>query len=674
MPTFNPPLDPSDPSPSPRETWLPRIRAGYLYINDRVFYLYSKKKTVTLRDATRLVFGLTATPIPNSVVVLVEGVPYTNFTVEGTDLVLKLDDQESFVALWNLLQYDLTQWDFVLHGFGFGPSNQIQVTYQTLVWQDVSLFPEPTGNTFQEVEATEVFRIKDADRVEYQLTKRDTIVEPTGTTLTAETLPVPSGFLPDPPVDCAPVVITDDTYQLTDRRGFQTEFRIDPITAEIEFNAARNYLQNPSFEVAATGAQFDDPTYERPLEWRVTDTPNTPRRTDDPYHGLAYYEILGTGEITQKVRIDPRQPYTLSVFFRGTGELCANFLDASGVYFDAEGNLSTTGEPAAGLCVHSAIGVAEDWTRLLLTFGETDNRCDATGVYPQIPPSAEMLEFKLRNAGAGVDVDAAVVEVGYVPTDFEPLDLSITIEYETDRRGYWQPNPLAQLPLEIHNLDLNPVNVVVPGGFLLAEEFSSVDDYQLGPGAFTADESTSPTGVLQITGSVGVQVGRRDLPYAQVSGFYKFRHRETFHHPNPPFVDDISDLTIEGGNPMPVPAGIAWTPRDGLRVVGEDEQLVVVPDDRIAIRIDAFVFDAFENPAFTFTATVTATNGQVTPPDPITSHAGQLSFTYRPPNTSGFGSLGQIDTITLQVGAVSKTLAVYGFRPSGTDFNTFLTS
>ncbi len=262
--------------------------------------------------------------------------------------------------------------------------------------------------------------------------------------------------------------------------------------------------------------------------------------------------------------------------------------------------------------------------------------------------------------------------MGYDPTQFEPLPPTITIEYEQDRLGFYTPDPDAEVPVEIVNVDCNPLNVVEPGGFLFIEEFSNVEDYQLGPGKLVEGTVVPPTGVLQVTGTVGVEVGRQHVPYAKVSGFTKFRQRPTFHAENPAPVYDISDLTIENGNPNLTPDSIEFELRDGLRVVNEQVQLIVLPDSRIPVRLDALVADQYQNPTFVYTASVMANKGTVDNDRPITSHQGQLHFEYSPPTVAGTGDLGRIDTVYVFIGAVTAALPVYGYRPTGLDIDSFV--
>jgi hypothetical protein len=67
-----------------------------------------------------------------------------------------------------------------------------------------------------------------------------------------------------------------------------------------------------------------------------------------------------------------------------------------------------------------------------------------------------------------------------------------------------------------------------------------------------------------------------------------------------------------------------------------------------------------------------APSGLVNPDDPITNSQGQLVLFYTPPDVAGTGDLGKIDEITIQIGGVSLTLEVYGFRGSGLDYDEFL--
>jgi hypothetical protein len=136
MPQFAPPGDTFD--REPRDAWLPKLRTGRFYVNDRAYYLYAKKRTVSLRDATHLVFELADLPVVGSVQLLLEGIPFNSFQVEANSITVRLADVQSFAGLWSDLELDLVEWDYATHGFQFGPTNEIRVTYDLLEWQDTA--------------------------------------------------------------------------------------------------------------------------------------------------------------------------------------------------------------------------------------------------------------------------------------------------------------------------------------------------------------------------------------------------------------------------------------------------------------------------------------------------------------------------------------------------------
>lgn len=673
MASFAPPGDQF--TPAPRDAWLPQVRTGFFYKDDRQYYLYADKRTLTLQEAQGLVFELSDAPIPETVSVRVEGVPFTNFRVEGRELLILTDDQESFAALHTLLEYDLTQWDFIAHGFAFGPSNEVEVTYDVLTWVETTAFPEPTGtNQYTQATVIETFLIKEADRIEYRLHQRNTTILPTAL---GDPLAAPTGWVDDPPADRAPTVITDDSLEYHNPINYQVEFHVDPITGEAIFNASRNLLQNPSFEIGSTALPVGVPGYRYPLEWRVSNPAQTPSIQGTAYHGDFCYSIQGTGVISQTVRIDPRQHYTTSIWItEGTGEVCVSFLDIDGFYLDPTGGPTPTAQPDDDYCAISAItGVPLDvgtWVRTSITLGDTVVACDAPDEFFPIPSAAEFVEVKYRRVSGRPCFDAAQFIEGIVPEQFFSFDPNITIEYETSEAGHFLPTVRDLLIPQLSDPDLNPISNPFAGGFLFFEEFSNVDDYQLGKGSIGPTPVASPTAVLDYTGVVDVDVGRVHLPYAKVSGWTKLRERRHFHLVNPAPVHDISDIDIENGSPSPVPADIEWIIAEGLQAEGADAVLVVVPDSRIPVRIDAYVYDRWENPAFMFRGAASAT-GAVFPDDPVTSHAGQIALEYTPPDVTGFGDLGVVDTIRLTIGTVTKTLKVKGFRQSGLDYDAFLT-
>ena len=666
MATFRPPANPF--TREQRDHWLPRVRTGHFYVNDRAYYLYADKQTKTLGDVTCLVFELAEVPVPGTVSVRVEGVDYSNYLVEGNRLILKLDDEESFVDLWSALEHDVSQWGFILNGFSFGPSNEVVVSYEFLDWS--------TGSTsYATLSGTETHRIKNADEIKYTITARDSVLVPefTGVTL-------PTGFIPCPPVDGAPVVITDDCIEYTDQRGFQTEFALDYSTAELTFNAARNYLQNPAFKILSTGVQFSDPTYQYPLEWEVADSTGVVLNTGVAYYGVNCFQILNPNELVQTVDLEQtkllNKPWTISAYAQGgVAQLCVNFLDATGGYIDATGAPTGTQQPDRTLCTFSKTFGSSTWARGTMTFGEPSVICDDTGSLLTVPEGTVLAEIKLKNSSGTPCVDAVQLEEGYAATQFEPLDPNMTLEFETSRSGFWIPDPSGQLPFEINHLDINPMNMPAPGGYLFGEEFSNVEDYQLEVGEFTTTVVGSPTGVVEITGSIDAILGRRDLPYAKTSGFTKLRQRATFHLENQAPLFDISDLTIENGNPNPVPHDLEYATIENFFVENDEVKLRVVPDARLPIRLDAYILDQHNNPAFVFEADVVAASGSIFDIRPTTSHSGQVPIEYTPPDHTGVldvGDLGQIDTITVTVGDVTEVLKVHGYRQAGFDFEGFI--
>ncbi len=671
--SFNPPLDPPNPSPHRADRWLPRLLPGFLYMQDRKYYLYSDKQVRKLKEITKYIFDLAAVPEPGTVSVTVEGIPFSSWDVCGEELHLMGADNDSFVSFAHAIEYDETQYGFLLHGFAFGPSNQVVVEYYTLLWDD-------TDNEFDSVKVTETFKIKEASRIDYQITQPREVVVPTGLNLSNNSLIAHSGFLPFPPVGGAPVVITDDNYQLTDQRGFQTEFSLDPDTAEITFNTNRNYVQNPAFEITATGAGFPVETYNYPLEWWTTDDLTISEGTGEPFYGTTYRCLDGTGQLIQVIEnIDPKEPWTFSLYTQGlaTGELCISFLNSTGEYLDDSGSGTSIWYPDISYCTY-ATGLfpssTTDWNRTWMTFGQLDStQCDATGIHAVIPTDAAQVELKINRTLGELCVDAVAAEHAYTPSNFEPLDPNITIEFEGSQRGYWLPNNSGELPLEINVLESNPMRAPVAGGFICAEEFSDIEDYQLGIGELIEGTGIARTGVLHVTGSLGVDVGRMHLPYAKVDGFYKMVPRQKFHLENPAPIDDITDLTIENGTPDPAPDTLEWIPRDGLRTRDGQVELMVLPDSRLTTRLDLVVLDQYQNPAYTYPASIVSASGSIiSEENPWTNSYGQITFNYQPPTKTASGDVGQIDTITIVIGGVEETLPVYGFNQTGLDLDSFL--
>ncbi len=184
----------------------------------------------------------------------------------------------------------------------------------------------------------------------------------------------------------------------------------------------------------------------------------------------------------------------------------------------------------------------------------------------------------------------------------------------------------------------------------------------------------APSGIVDPSGTIDFEFGRQFLPYAKTSGWTKYRKRATFHRPNPAPIHEISDLNAENSASEPIPFDLEYATVDGLSLVGDEVRLTVIPDGRLGIRLDAYITDQSNNPAFVWPATVTAPTGQIVQFTEYTSHSGQISYEYFPPTLAGSGDLGKIDEITVRIEGVTDVLPVYGFMPSGLDLNKFTTN
>ena len=248
-----------------RERWVPSVRAGWFYIGDRSYYLYANKECLLLQQCRRMRFSLVGEPV-GSVQVSLEGVSYTNFEIQGSDLVLILEDIESYIAYWAKNVWDATAWGYFDAGFILTDDSQITVNYNILTWN-------PATHSFTTTPIIQHARFSEAEE-EYWL---------------------PQAIIPG-----TPIVITDDSKLPTDERDYAIEFDVAP-TGRITFNAPRNWAPNSNFEAAPTGHP------ELPCDWELSDPANMQRYQGTGYCGLwTLYDDSITGKARQAP--DPGAP------------------------------------------------------------------------------------------------------------------------------------------------------------------------------------------------------------------------------------------------------------------------------------------------------------------------------------------------------------------------------
>ena len=73
-----------------RTRWRLKMRSGYLWIQDRLYYLYAKKRAIYYRDTRELRAELAGLPVDGTFQVKVEGIPWTNWHLEGRTIVVSL--------------------------------------------------------------------------------------------------------------------------------------------------------------------------------------------------------------------------------------------------------------------------------------------------------------------------------------------------------------------------------------------------------------------------------------------------------------------------------------------------------------------------------------------------------------------------------------------------------
>jgi len=632
-------------TPVARDTWCPRVMPGNFYVEDRSYYLYAKKRTVTLRDATVLVFTLANVPIPGTTSVLLGGNSHEYYNVAGDKIYVKLERPEDFIGG----QPPVAKHWWEEPNELFGPDTTIAVTFRWYQWRSTDLFVEPLANSFVETLSTQYFTIKDAETVYYQLTDQvsSSYYEPILGTLQV------SGFGPDRPQGDAPVVLTDDTILKDDERDFALEYEVDPLTAIIGFNVGRNYLLNPSFE-ANTSGDMQTQWY-----WDITGTV-----VPSGYHGenAVYFPPSG-GEATQTIGIDgtTSSPYVGSAMFKGGGDgaITIHFRDTNNVVINSV---------SAG--IH---GDADVWTPLQINIGEDNDATDST-MYP-FPTGTESIMFHLW--GSGITVDGAIFEAGYDVSDFDPLSHLITIEYETEgARPYigdeFQDYIFSDWNTEPYGLEYTDVNNTHSReclGYLILDEFTPSGDLYLGEGGWVSGEVPSHSGIADLAyAGYNLQIGRRHLPYARISGYNKLRNRATFHRPNPKRQHDITTPEI---STSPTPADIQIGSTSDVYVDGSDRLcLSVVGNSGYEKDLEFFVEDQRGMSAYAYLVSITSTSGTISPASSYTDESGAVSCTYSPPTGTG-----HIDTITASVdsptGVLTETILVYGYQKPGIDYTDF---
>lgn len=585
-----------------RDRWVPKVRAGHFFIGDRRYYLYASKKTVRLEQCRRMRFPLAGAPV-GDVVCRLEGVPYTNFEIQGTDAVLNLEDIESHISYWAQFVWDARKWGYFDAGFILTDDSVVDFDYQTLVW-----------NT-----STHGF---DTIAINQHTTFRDG---------------VESYQLPDTPIPGTPIVITDDSKLATDGRSYAIEFDVDG-EGNIDLNAVRNYVLNPNMEVTPSGGS---PNY--PSDWLLGDTTGAIRR----YPGTGYvgawtcwFDGATTGKVRQEVDIDADTPLSLiaKVRMAGTGTAGIGYLEMA--FKGTGGNIYGTGGSIIGadpdpapFSLRDQISVTTaDWAELSLVAGPNDTFEPTDGV---IPSDITEVEVRFHGTGTGpMEFDAIqLARTKYVP-QYGYISPDATVEYETDPTGIYRPDPhgLSWPFAELNHIDLNAASEESHAGFLMLEEFSDSHDEDLDIGGIdTTDPTGVPRGILPKSGSYW-RFGRRNLPYARMDGRTKLVRRYPLRLENREIFEPVSSYQ----SPREPAACLMALPENTRRDASRKIYTTVTSGESIVV--SAIFTDGHGNAVPQERVLIWNTgDGSVSAAEDFTNDAGRVMVTFTAGSTTGAG-------------------------------------
>jgi hypothetical protein len=483
-----------------RTNWRPKLKSGYFFIKDRKYFLYARKSTVIFRDTMELRHPLVGMPTGNNIEVLVEGVKWSNYRIEGRDLVVSLQDLESQAGYWGQLDWDLSYWDFFKTVCELNPDNYVRITYEFRQW-DSTNNEYITGNVSQDI------RIGDCS-LAYRM--------------------------PDDYVRGAPTVITDDEITPQDERQHRLQFHIVEPTRELEFNMAQNLLRNPHFKSGPSGL----PTGA--AYWYFNTPTGLSRMTGSGYVGDKYLQLMGTGKAIQETVIGSGETIVAEAWMRGSGQGCLELaykhsgsgrpiVDQSGAVLAYDPNFDAWS-------YRKYLTLGTGWAQISAVLGDGTEFDPSDALLPDI---CDLLEFRLWVAGSG-QAGATRVFVGPRPRPYEHLSTGATIEYEADPSGFYRPRPRDMFPYnDSWDLDMNPVNAEHHGGFLCIVEEGEKDDEGLGYGDLTWDEpyvypTGYPQGLPAWPSGMRHLFGRQHLPYAKITGYQKLYQTQVFDLENQP--------------------------------------------------------------------------------------------------------------------------------------------
>jgi hypothetical protein len=585
-----------------RDRWVPKVRAGYFFIGDRQYYLYADKSCLRLEQCRRMRFALSGDPI-GDVLTWLDGIPYTNVEIQGTDAVVNLQDIESNIAYWAGAVWDAARWGYFEAGFVLTDDTQVTFHYNILVWNAAT-------HEFDTQAIVQHSRFRDAEE-EY--------------------------WLPIVPLPDAPIVITDDSKLPTDQRTYAIEFDTAS-DGRITFNAPRNYVPNPNFDAAPTGSP------EIPNDWLLSGTPPQIWR----YQGTGYvgqWTLQFDGSFTGKARamIDMAvdTPVALSSRARMTGTgYCSGAAHMEMVYKDALGRiLSTAGvvigndpDPGPYSLSTDALLMGSQWQTLSIVAGPDDDLEPTAGPIP-----TGVVEMEVRLWGTGLcplEFDAVQLERNRLVSQYGYIGPSSTVEFEQDPTGIYTPDPIGRswpYP-ELNHIDFNAASEEAHAGFLIAEEFSDTFDGDLDIGGIDDSDPTGvPRGIIPRTG-VYWRFGRKNLPYARVCGRAKLRNRYPLRLTNWGYTDPVNQYQTARE-----PTSVLLVPPENTRRDVNDILHASLAAGE-TVRASAIFRDALGNPIMHEPVDITV-DGTGSPGSAVeyTSGAGRVLTTFTTPTGTAPG-------------------------------------
>ena len=576
-----------------RTRWRLKLRSGYMWIRDRMYYLYAKKRAIYYRDTRELRSELAGLPVDGTVAVKVEGIPWSSWHIEGREIVVSLMGLEGRAGYWANLNWGSTPWDFFKSSAEAGADNYVAVAYDYKTWN-------ATTKSFDVYSLTENFRIGAMD-VAHRM---------------------PSDY-----VRGAPVIFTDDTILPWDGRESQLQFKIVEPTRELQLNGETNLVLNPHFNVAVSGSP------QTPARWYLTTPSGASREDGSGYVGNNFLAVDGTGAVLQDVEILGGNPVVVEAWYQGDGSGYAGLelafkTSASGRPIVDPSGVIIGYDPDFGVySVRTSGQVTNEWTKVSLVLGQGTEFDPADALYPDI---CDRIEVRLRNESSSrVRFGAVRLAVGVRPGQYMYVPDSGTLEYETDPSGFYRHHPREMFPYEdAWDVDANPVNDESHSGFLVVSEDGEPEDTCLGLGALTWEDpgvygTGYPQGVVPHPDGVRHEFGRRNLPYGKVTGYQKLRQTQTFDLENqPPSLFEVTEPSAPA-----VPASVVLaSPGNMYRDPSGFPRLILSNATGVAEYVAALFSDHNGNPVIGDWIAV-ETSGEIVanPSGMYTNHAGRVS-------------------------------------------------